>query len=172
MSCLTWFLAVLLKDRLARGTTLPAVAQRWPRLVLEEREGSTGSTGSTRSTSQGQEISRGHQEVPLWSFWSFWSLWSLWSLWLLNKEATWNILAHLGTKTGNLSVVLEPNWRHSWHTVTQWHPGFLRISSEISRARLALSAILGISAALFRSRQRANGQAFVSFQHCSARAVL
>ena len=51
------FLAVLLKDRLfARGTTLPA-AQRRPRLVLEESEGST-SQRVNESTSQGEAITR------------------------------------------------------------------------------------------------------------------
>ena len=50
------FLAVLLKDRLfARGTTLPA-AQRRPRLVLEESEGSTSQRVKARP-SQGQVMS-------------------------------------------------------------------------------------------------------------------
>ena len=87
------FLAVLLKDRLfARGTTLPA-AQRRPRLVLEEREESTSQRVKARP-SQGQVMS-GALVIHV--------------ILVASRQTellgtSWN-----HSKTGNLSVVLEPN---------------------------------------------------------------
>jgi hypothetical protein len=88
------FLAVLLKDRLfARGTTLPA-AQRRPRLVLEESEGSTSQRVKARP-SQGQVMS-GALVIHVI---------------LVASRQTEKLLGTSWnhSKTGNLSVVLEPN---------------------------------------------------------------